>query len=288
MTAPTRPVLRYHGGKWRLAPWLLGFFPAHRIYVEPFGGGASVLMRKLRAYAEIYNDLDGEIVNVFQVLRDPDSAARLRDLLNLTPYARDEYVRSFDFATDPVEQARRSIIRSFMGFGSNSLNRGIQSGFRANSNRSHTTPALDWVNWPSQIAVYCERLRGVVIENRQAVEVSRRHDAPDALHYLDPPYPHGTRSYAKSHGHRGYMHEMADDDHRVLADAAHALTGMVVLSGYACPLYDRELYPRWERHERQHLADGARKRTEVVWLNPACSAALAREREQLPLEAAQW
>jgi hypothetical protein len=70
MNAPTRPALRYHGGKWRLAPWIIGNFPPHRTYVEPYGGAASVLLRKRRCYAEVYNDLDSEIVNVFRVLRD--------------------------------------------------------------------------------------------------------------------------------------------------------------------------------------------------------------------------
>lgn len=286
MTLRPRPALRYHGGKWKLAPWILSFFPPHRIYVEPFGGGASVLLRKPRSYAEVYNDVDGEVVNVFRVLRDPESAERLRHTLELTPFARDEFVAAhIRDEPDAVERARRAIVRSFMGFGSASLHarnpRGMRTrasnwesgrgtGFRANSSRSGTTPAHDWAHYPKQIALFVDRLRGVVIENRLALEVILQHDRPDTLTYADPPYPLSTRDDKRA----DYAHEMSDDEHRLLGAALHAAKGMVVISGYACALYDDELFAGWERFEREHLADGARKRTEVVWLNPACTEAL--------------
>src|ERR1041385_943962 len=92
---PTRPVVRYHGGKWNLAPWIISHFPPHRIYVEPFGGAASVLLQKPRSYAEIYNDLDQEVVNVFRILRDRKAARELERLLRLTPFARDEFCHSY-------------------------------------------------------------------------------------------------------------------------------------------------------------------------------------------------
>src|SRR5690606_23762221 len=145
IVAPTRPMVRYHGGKWKLAPWILEHFPPHRCYTESFGGGGSVLLRKPRSYAEVYNDLDGEMVNLFRMVRD--RGPELRELLRLTPFARVEYRESYEPCDDPLEQARRSVIRSFMGFGSNSLCRVIQSGFRFNSGRSGTTPAHDWANY---------------------------------------------------------------------------------------------------------------------------------------------
>lgn len=261
-----RPILRYHGGKWLLAPWIVSHFPRHRVYVEPFGGAASVLIQKSRSYAEIYNDLDGEICNLFRVVRD--QAHELIPKLELTPFSRDEYRESYAPTDDPVEQARRTCIRSYMGFGSNSLNRKIRSGFRSNSNRSGTTPAHDWKNYPESLVALIHRLRGVVIENRDALEVMQRHDTPDALHYCDPPYVHSTRS-AAMHGNHGYAHEMTDDQHRAFSECVRNLAGMVIISGYHSPLYD-ELYSDWQTVERIALADGARERTEVLWFSPNC------------------
>src|SRR4051812_27379642 len=119
MSAPTRPVLRWHGGKWKLAPFVLPFFPPHRIYVEPFGGAGSLLMRKERVYAEIYNDLDDVVVNLFRVLRDEAKGTRLIDALRLTPFARAEFDEALEEAEDDVERARHLVVRSYMGFGSN-------------------------------------------------------------------------------------------------------------------------------------------------------------------------
>lgn len=258
---PERPVLRYFGGKWILAPWIISHFPAHRVYCEPFGGGASVLMRKPMSYAEIYNDLDGEVVNLFRVLRDREQAETLYRILGLTPFAREEFNESYEPSSDVIEQARRTLIRSFMGFGSNAVNRAERTGFRANANRSGTTPAHDWVNWPEQIKFISERLQGVVIENRDAREVMAQQDNPTTLHFVDPPYVHGTRS--EKHG---YRHEMTDQDHEDLISFLQTLKGMVVLCGYHNKIYDRL---GWGVIEREAHADGARDRVEVLWLNEA-------------------
>lgn len=257
-------MLRYHGGKWILAPWIIAHFPPHRIYIEPYGGAGSVLLRKPRSYAEIYNDLDGEIVNVFRVARDRGDD--LRRALELTPFARDEFLLSYEPSDDPLEQARRTIARSFMGFGSATVC-GKVSGFRANSNRSGTTPAHDWRNYPDSLPAIIERLRGVVIEHRDAVEVIRQHDGPATLHYIDPPYHHDTRARGDKNSVKAYKHEMSDDQHRDLAAVLKNLQGMVVLSGYRCPLYD-ELYAGWPRIDRAAHADGASDRVESLWLSP--------------------
>lgn len=255
---------------------IIPFLPAHRLYTEAFGGGAGVLLHKNRSYAEVYNDLDDDIVGLFRVLQDTSQSARLVDLLRLTPFARREFEIAYDRSDDVVERARRLVIRSFMGFGSNAHSataRGHQStGFRSNSNRSGTTPAQDWANLPDAYEAIIDRMRGVVIEHRDAAIVLAHHDGPQTLHYVDPPYVHDTRSMFKG-GKSAYKHEMDRDEHIKLLECLRTLQGMVVLSGYAHQLYDEALHD-WRREEFSAYADGARIRTEVLWINPQACAAL--------------
>lgn len=287
VAAPTRPALRYHGGKWKLAPWIIENMPAHHIYVEAFGGAASVLLRKPRSYGEVYNDLDDEVVTVFRALRDPALAVELMRRLALTPFARTEFRDAYATPIDELDRAYKMIVRSFMGFGSASMTRKHFTGFRSNSNRAGTTPAQDWANWPRGVELLVERLRGVVIESRDAVLVMTQHDGIETFHYVDPPYPQSTRSSLKlRNGNRGhyYRHDMTDDEHRILAAGLRELAGMVMISGYRCQLYDDELYPDWISIERPHMADGARPRLEVLWMNDACAEAVHRDRRQHGLE----
>jgi DNA adenine methylase len=282
-----RPVIRYHGGKFRLASRLIGIFPAHRVYTEMFGGGASVLLQKPRAYAEIYNDLDGEVVNVFRILQDRRKAKELERRLRLTPFSRAEFELSYKHTRSEVERARRTIVRSFMGFGSDSISRTkasavgfntrisstMSTGFRWNGNQSGTTPAHDWMHHADSIPAFTERLQGVVIENRDAFDLIAKSDRADALHYIDPPYPGSTRRAGNGTtlGHR-YRHEMIQaEDHERLAEVLRSLEGMIVISSYPSPLYDR-LYHDWHRIEWTggqfcSANSGGQKRTECVWLN---------------------
>lgn len=272
MTAPSRPILRWHGGKWLLAPWIIAQFPPHRVFVEPYGGAWSVGFRKPRAKAEVWNDLDGELVNLFAVLRSP-RAGELTGALRLTPFAREEFNAAYELAADPVERARRLIVRSFMGHGSDGASGQYRTGFRANSNRLGSTPAVDWVNLPDSLDVAVQRLRGVVIESRPALQVMAAHDGPETLHFVDPPYLAATRARAHRRTDNGgvYRHELSDADHAELLAFLHTLEGMVVLSGYPSRLYDDAL-PGWTRLMRAALADGAKSRTEVLWLNAKCAA----------------
>ncbi len=278
MTAsPSRPVLRWHGGKWMVAPWIISHFPPHDIYVEPFGGAASVLLRKRASKAEVYNDLFDQVYNLFRVLRSEDAHELVRQL-SLTPFSRSEYDLATSMTDDPVESARRLIVRSFQGFGSNSAITEIKSGFRASSTRSGSTPAQDWSKYPPALIQIIKRLQGVTLENRPALKVIQDHDSPNTLHYLDPPYVHSTRD-GKGRGgapKHSYRFEMDNQQHAELLETAKSLTGMVVLSGYSNPLYAAALSD-WERFEKTTFADGARPRVEVIWKNANCRAAEAQQ-----------
>jgi len=262
-----RPLLRYHGGKWRLAPWIISFFPDHRIYTEAYGGAASVLLRKKRSYAEVYNDLDGEIVNLFRVLRNPAQARELIRLVALTPFAREEFEASYLTDGDPIEQARKTLVMAFMGFGS-ARAQTYGTGFRDNSTRSGTTPAHDWAGMPKALEAIVDRLRGVVIDNRPALEVIKRHDGPNTLHYVDPPYVWSTRT--ERYAGCAYEHEMSDEQHAEMAQVLNECQGYVIVSGYHCEMYDR-LFAGWQRVDKAAHADGAKDRTESLWLSPRVS-----------------
>jgi DNA adenine methylase len=275
MSGPPRPVLRWHGGKWLLAPWIIQHFGPHRVYVEPFGGAWSVGFRKPRAEAEVWNDLDCELVNLFRVMRDEVGARRLVAHLRLTPFAREEFTAAYEPTPDPVERARRLIVRSFMGHGTDGASGQYRTGFRANSNRSGSTPAVDWCNLPDSLELAIKRARGVVLESRPAEAVMAAHDGAETLHYVDPPYLPETRRPSNRRADIGgvYRHELDEGGHRHLLEFLRTLEGSVVLSGYPSRLYDAML-PDWRRIDRAALADGALKRTEVLWLNPRAAAAM--------------
>lgn len=268
------PALRYHGAKFRLAPWVQRFFPPHACYVEPFGGAAGVLLQKPRAYAEVYNDLDGDIVNFFRVLRDPVLCAQLVDACQLTPYARAEFELAFKPTDNQVERARRTAVRAAMGFGSASATKGT-CGFRTDTRRSYGTAQHIWQRYPDSLSSIAELLQGVLIENRPAIGVMQTHDGPDTLHFVDPPYLPETRERP---GRGYYRHEMTADQHAELLDAVDGLAGMVVLCGYPSELYDTRL-AHWQRHTTVARISGQRgtsNRTEVIWINQACANALHR------------
>ena len=250
-------LVRYHGGKVRMADKIVGLFPEHDCYVEPFGGGAAVLLAKPRARLEVYNDLDGDMVTLFKVLRD--RPADLAQVIALTPFARAEHEESYVETADDLERARRVLIRSHFGHGSSGIHRA--TGFRSAGMRAGTLPVHGWMTLPESVRVAAERMRGVVIERRPAIQVMQAHDGDQTVHYVDPPYLPETRDKG-----RDYHHEMTVSEHEEMLLAIRSLRGSVVLSGYASCLYDDALHD-WRRIEVKARADRAAERTEVLWCN---------------------
>lgn len=273
--APTRPALRYHGGKWRLAPWIIRQFPAgHDVYVEPFAGSASVLFRKERSPIEVLNDLDGDVVNFFRVLREQKNA--LINAISLTPFAVEEWKLSMEPSHDPIEKARRFYVRCYMNRAGGTAQ--WLSGWRRqkvftrelNGAANMGSAAVSFAKTEHLYDV-ADRLRGVFIESIEAIEVIQRYDTPRTLFYLDPPYVHETRS--KWAG-KSYRHEMTDDQHRELLVLLNGINGMAIISGYDCELYNDLLGATgWIRKENEVRVnatgpDGTGRNVEVLWISP--------------------
>jgi DNA adenine methylase len=258
--AAKRPPVRYVGGKWNLADWIIGFFPPHVHYVEPFCGGASVLFRKYPSVIETINDLDGRIVNFFRVLRErPDE---LIAAIELTPYAREELIiANGPMPDDPVEAARRYYVLACMAFGGVQM-RGTGWRYITNSHGRSSRVVREWRD-VHKLELAVNRLRQVQIEHDDALAVISRFDTPATLFFVDPPYVHSTRTEARLR----YAHEMDDAAHCQLAGVLNAVRGMVVLSGYRSALYD-ELFADWKRIDKQVTTNGNGMATESVWLSP--------------------
>lgn len=272
---PKRPALRYFGGKWRLAPWVLSHFPPHVCYVEPFSGAASVLLRKQPSELEVINDLDGDIVNFFRVLREwPDDLIRA---IQLTPYAREEFHRSYDLENrlvrmitsrsrkHAVERARRLYVKSIQSY--NGRRKGqYRSGWRFEKNMKRGKRTVDEFNQVGHLWDVADRLKNVQVENDDALRIIERYDTPETLFYLDPPYLAETRS--QRWRNKAYMFEMVEEEHVRLADLLRSIQGMAVISGYPSPLYD-ELYTGWEVRETRARAANLTETEEKLWISPA-------------------
>ena len=286
MTEITRPAFRYHGAKFRLAPWVIGHMPPHRKYIEPFGGAAGVLIQKPRVYAEVYNDLDDEVVNFFRVMQDPRLRERLIQACAMTPYARAEFELAFEVSEDPVERARRLAVRAGMGFGSAGATKGT-TGFRVDTDRQYGTAMTNWARYPDGLAAIGARFTGVLIEHKPAIEVLLQHDTPDALSFIDPPYLHETRVLS-SGGAGYYRHEMTNGQHEELLSCLKTLRGMVMVCGFSNLLYDRALegWHKVSTRSRKSASRGTGVTTEVMWMNPAAAHHIKHDAGPLFVEAA--
>lgn len=254
------PPFAYYGGKTTLARDIVALMPKHSHYVEPFAGSLAVLLAKPQSQAETVNDLDDNLVTFWRVLRDqPDDLARA---CRLTPHARAEFMESWDLSgVDDLERARRVWVRLTQGR-TNSLREKPAWRIRQDASKGTSMPETT-SRYAQRIEDVADRLRGVTIERRDAVDVIADYGRHESVCiYADPPYLGSTR--ASSYG----VEMLQDDAHQVLADALNACKASVVLSGYASPLYE-SLFAGWHRLEMKAptTLSGDTDRVEVLWSN---------------------
>lgn len=277
-----RSPIRWFGGKGEMVVRLLPLLPPHSIYVEPFGGGASLLFAKEPSPVEVYNDLDSGLVNFFRVLRDSQKFARFYHLATLTPYSREEYYfcrETWEDCEDEVERAYRWFVvarGSFSGrFG---------SGWAYTVSASSAKQTSKWISILGMLPAIHGRMMQVQIEHDDFARIIERYDAPETLFYLDPPYIAETRRSG------GYKHEMSIDDHKRLVEMLLNIKGKALLSGYKHDIYEPLEQAGWERRDFETachaagrtrgtgiLGQGAAKlrqaRVESVWISPHCKDA---------------
>lgn len=251
-------IVKYPGSKWSIANWIIGFFPEHHSYLEPFFGSGAVLFNKPKSNIETVNDLDGNVVNLFEwIKKDPE---RLAHEIYYTPYARQVYDEAFTAVPeDSLQKAVNFYIRLNMGHGFRT--NGEKVGWKNDvQGRERAYAAKDWCDLPEKIMQAAERLRGVQIENRSAVDVIQRFNHLNVLVYGDPPYVLSTR-----HG-KQYRFEMDDQAQNDLLDVLLAHKGPVILSGYDNELYNDRLRSWYRKESISYTQVGTRKR-EVLWMN---------------------
>lgn len=248
-------ILKYPGGKQRIAEWIISHFPDHKVYCEPFFGSGAVFFNKSPTYIETINDIDGNIVNLFKVCRDdPDKLARQ---IELTPFAREEFENCYEKSDDPVEQARRTLVRYHQSFGTSNSSK---NSWKNTQTYGGPRTATMWNYLPGKIAEVCERLKEAQVENIDAIKLIKRYNDENTLIYCDPPYLQSLRKK------NIYAHETTDEYHIELLEVLKESKSKIVLSGYDNAMYNEAL-AGWDTDEIVTTAQMGLKRTEKIWLN---------------------
>lgn len=259
-----KAVFRYPGSKWSLSQWIISFFPEgyeKMVYLEPFVGSGAVFFNKIPGAVETINDLESDIVNIFRVLREQPED--LKRVLQLTPYSREEYDLSFVPCDNPLEKARRFMVRTTQAIGAKMDGK---CGWRNHKQMKIGGTACKWAGIADTIDAAVFRLRGdtthlVQIEHMDALRLIERYNSPDVLMYLDPPY---VRSSRKSG--RLYTHEMDDAEQIKLLELINKSRAKIVLSGYQSDLHDQFLYG-WKSYSAMSQTTSGQMAKETIWLN---------------------
>ena len=251
-----KAILKYPGSKWRVADWILSYIPKHKVYCEPFFGSGAVFFKKRPSYIETINDIDENIVNLFEVCREyPEELA---SKIQMTPFSRKEFENCYDLTVaDKVERARRTLVRYHQSFGtSNSSKKSWKNVQTYGGPRTATM----WNYLPDTILECCKRLKDAQIECIDAIKLCERYNSPDTFIYCDPPYLQSLRKKNM------YHHEMTEQQHIELLEVLLASESKVIISGYESELYDSMLR-EWHKEKKSTTAQMGVHRTEKIWMN---------------------
>ncbi|MBL7997008.1 MAG: DNA adenine methylase [Candidatus Kapabacteria bacterium] len=259
-------ILTYPGGKGQMTDWIISQLPKHRVYVEPFCGSAAVLLNKPVVQMEVLNDVFSEIATLFMVLRD--APEQLAALIQFTPYSYEEFyaATTLEPYMTPLEQARRMLIRSYMGYGSKATQY-HSTGFRRPSLQTWFNAIEQWRDLPGLVFDVSERLKRCVIESCDAIECMKRWDTPDTLIYADPPYMPSTLRHKAGL----YKHMMTPEQHEQMLNFLTTCDSKVIVSGYHSELYDDYLHT-WRISTRTTHTQANTQATEVLWFSPSCES----------------
>ncbi|MEK8133170.1 DNA adenine methylase, partial [Paenibacillus filicis] len=250
------------------AEWIISHMPPHEVFVDLYFGSGGIFFNKPRSTIETVNDIDGDVTNLFQVVRT--QAKELAEAIRWTPFSRQEYYLSYEPVQDELERARRFIVRCTQAIGTKTSDR---TGWKSNIDPKScptSPPAVQWTRIPEKIIEVSKRLQGVQIESQPALQILERYAKPNVLIYADPPYLLDTRSG------RMYKHEMTTEDHEAMLKALEKHPGPVLLSGYGNKMYD-DMLGHWKRETKEVMAEGGQPRTEVLWINPIAAEAIGRQ-----------
>ncbi len=261
-----RIVFGWYGGKFSHLDWLLLLLPYAHHYCEPFAGSAAVLLNREPSPVETYNDIDGEVVNFFQVMRD--RSTELTRAIALTPFSREEFYKAIHGSTTGIfrlERARRFYVRARQARTglAQTATLGRWANCKNTSRAGMSGVVSRWLGGVDALPEIADRLARVQIENRPALDVIELYDDKGTVFYCDPPYLHETRGDSKAYGF-----EMRDDEHVQLAFALNRIKGKAAISGYRCDLMDT-LYKEWRRFDapQKHAHSIKKIRQECLWMN---------------------
>jgi DNA adenine methylase len=278
-----KPPFGYYGAKLRIASQIINSLPPHNAWVEAFCGSAAITIAKKPAPIEIINDLDNQIVNLFEQLRN--NSEKLIRAICLTPYARQEYFSSKqkDDIAEPLEKARRFLVSTMMtvngavgatGAGFSFCQSYARDGREARVNR--------WYNLPERLKLVVERLKSIRVENRDARELLNMFlNKPATLFYMDPPY-------LMDRSHK-YNHDIDEDFHIELLKISNKAKCMILISSYDNDLYNEYLSSKngWTKTIIEtNTADTSGKkykREEVLWKNDHYENALRNNKVPIRL-----